>query len=454
MFIDGSDLIAGNAPRSCNGIAVTDIDGDGAFELVVAGYATGNLVLKWDGQRLIDVADPLIADPAGHALGLAAADVDGDGREELYVLNSDSASGPKDGGDRLFAGFGNRWLDLLSQAENIEEANAMAGRSVAAIDRMGHGRYGFVVASDDAPFRLYELSRRGRLADAAEEAGIDMIAAGRGLVCLPLLSERMDIFACNEAGPNFLFRNLGDGVFEEIAGERGVADPWPAGRGVVALDADGDGVFDLFVASFEGSNRLFLQRSGGFVDAANGELSLPARIGTVIAADFDNDGYEELFLNTQGQPNRLFAWRHEEWQEIDIGDAAEPKGFGTGAAVADVDGDGRLELLVAHGGAHPQPLSFYRPVPNANHWLRVQPLTPYGAPARGAVVTCLSGGRRQMRAICAGSGYLCQMEPVAHFGLGADGTVDQVEVRWPGGVAAIIDRPPADRLLTVPHPPE
>ena len=56
--------------------------------------------------------------------------------------------------------------------------------------------------------------------------------------------------------------------------------------------------------------------------------------------------------------------------------------------------------------------------------------------------------------ICAGSGYLCQMEPVAHFGLGAADAVERVEVRWPDGMVAIIDNPPIGRVLTVPHPPE
>lgn len=454
MFLDSQDRIADNRPRTSNGIAVTDVDGDGVAEVVVTGFAERNLVLKWDGGRLVDTADSVLADPAGCALGVAAADVDGDGREEIYILNSERASGPKDNGDRLFAGFGDRWLDLLSQTENAAAANVSAGRSVAVIDRLGTGRYGFVVASDGAPFRLYELSRRGRISDVAEEAGIDSYAAGRGLLCLPLLSDRMDIFACNEAGPNFLFRNLGDGTFEEIAEERGLTDSRQAGRGAVVLDADGDGQFDLLVANWEGSQRLFLQRTGAFVDAANADLSLPARVGTVIAADFDNDGHEELFFNIQGDRNRLFAWRHEEWQEIDPGDAALPKGFGTGAAVADLDGDGRLELIVGHGGPQPQPLALFRPVPNGNHWLRVQPLTAHAAPARGAIVICTAGGRRRIRAVCAGSGYLCQMEPVAHFGLGDLSHVEQVEVRWPDGAVAVIEQPPIGRLLTVQHPPE
>ncbi len=455
MFVDCSSLISPNPPRLSNGIAVTDIDGDGAFELVVTGYRTHNLVLKWDGAGLVDIAGPLLADPTGCAVGLAAADVDGDGREELYLVNSDQASGPKDMADRLFACFGEHWLDLLAQPENVGVANHTAARSVAALDRWGHGRYGFVVATDGGPLRLYELTRRGRLEDGAEEAGLDAIGAARGLTALPIVSDRMDLVAINDCGPNQLFRNLGDGGFEEIAEERGIVDSRPPGRAVAAFDADGDGLFDLLVGAWDGAQRLFQQRSGGgFVEAAGPDLSMPGRVFTVVIADFDNDGYEELFFHTQGEPNRLFGWRHDQWQELDPGDAAEPKGSGTGAVAADIDGDGRLELVLAHGDGTAQPLSLFRSAANHNGWLRVMPLTPFGAPARGAVVSCFAGGRRQRRAICAGSGYLCQGEPVAHFGLGALHAVEQIEVRWPDGAVVVVENPPAGRVLTVPYPPE
>lgn len=457
MFLDCSRQIADNPARRHNGIAAADLDGDGAVELIVAGFACENRILKWIDGALRDVADPLVADAGGYALGVAAADVDGDGQEEIYILNSDCESGPTETGDRLFARFGTTWLDLLGQTENHEVANLMAGRSVAVVDRNGSGRYGFLIAVDGAPFRLYELNRRGRLSDAAEEAGVDLPAAGRGIACLPLLAEHMDIVASNDAGPNFLFHNLGDGTFEEIAGERGIADPWPAGRAVTPVDATGDGRFSLFVANWQGPQRLFQQRAAGsFIDVANAELSIPRRVGTVIAADFDNDGLQELFLNIDGDVNRLFAWRHEEWREIDIGDAAEPRGCGTGAVAADIDGDGRLELLIAHGGGSEtaQPLSLYRPIRNDNAWLRVHPMTAHGAPARGAVVHLWADGRRQSRVVCAGSGYLCQMEPVAHFGLGQATSVERIEIHWPDGAVAIVADPPLGRLITVPYPPE
>ena len=161
---------------------------------------------------------------------------------------------------------------------------------------------------------------------------------------------------------------------------------------------------------------------------------MPSRIRTVIAADFDNDGYEEIFFNNIGEQNRLFGLHEEVWVSLSPGDALEPHGLGTGAATGDFDGDGRLELIVAHGETGLQPLTLYHTPENGNHYLRVLPLTQYGAPARGALVTLTAGGRTQRRVIDSGSGYLCQMEPVAHFGLGRERWVDKVVVRveYPG----------------------
>jgi ASPIC and UnbV/FG-GAP-like repeat/FG-GAP repeat len=263
----------------------------------------------------------------------------------------------------------------------------------------------------------------------------------------------MDIFVANENGANFLLCNRGNGKFEEIARSAGVDDFYERGRAIVVLDADGDGKFDLVCGNWEGRHRLFLQgATGHFRDVAPAEMARPSRIRTAIAADFDNDGVEELFFNNLGEPNRLFALRDGSWRQLDIGDAWEPDNFGTGAAVGDFDGDGWLELVVAHGESGAEPLSLYRAPKNQNNWLRVMPLTQYGAPARGAVCTLVADGRKQMRAIDAGSGYLCQMEPVAHFGLGKAQRIDRVEVCWPDGTKATIDSPSPNQLIRVVHP--
>jgi hypothetical protein len=453
MFKNYSHLLLDNPPQLNYGIAVSDLDGDGVFELFVAGFGSPNLVLKWNGTGLINIADVTLADREQRAIGVAAGDLDGDGREELYVLNIDTFSGRKQFADRLFRYQNDQWVDLFSLPQHQHSPNFTSGRSVACLDRHGSGRYGFFVASHGGSMRLYELDAQGQLVNVAPQAGLSLATGGRGLVALPLVTSRMDIFATNDKGANFLFCNRGNGTFEEIADAAGVSDPYESGRGIAFLDADGDGKFDLVYGNWEGRHRLFLQgATGHFRDVAPEEMARPSQVRTVIAADFDNDGVEELFFNNLGEPNRLFALRDGSWRQIDIGDAWEPDDLGTGAVVGDFDGDGRLELAIAHGESEAAPLSFYRPAPNENKWLRVLPLTQFGAPARGAICILIAEGRRQIRAINAGSGYLCQMEPVAHFGLGQCTRVDRLEVIWLDGTKAIIENPSTNQLIKVTHP--
>jgi hypothetical protein len=301
--------------------------------------------------------------------------------------------------------------------------------------------------------RLYELNPDGYPVDVAESVGLAYVTGGRGLVAGPIVSPYMDIFAVNENSRNFFFRNNGKGYYEEIAAELGLEDPDQHGRGVALLDTNDDGTLDIVYGNWDGLHRLYVrQPSGGFADMATDDLAFPSWVRTVIAADFDNDGYEEIFFNNIAQSNRLFGRRYGEWVDLDPDDALETVALGTGAAVADLDNDGRLELLIAHGEFEPQAMTFYHTPKNNNNWLRIAPLTQQGAPARGALVKLFAGGRLQQRVIDAGSGYLCQMEPVAHFGLGKLAQVDWVEVRWLNGTITRLSNPEPCQTIKVPYP--
>ena len=453
MFINRTELLHRNLPQYNYGVAVTDVDRDGAFEWVIAGYGFPNTILKWTGRGYENITPATLADAGRQAIGVAAADLDGDGDEEIYILNADTFQGKKLFADRLFDYSDGEWTDLFGLPAHRSVMNLTSGRSVIAVDRDGDGIYGFFLANYGGPMRLYELDEDGHLQDVAPRVGLALTTGGRSAVSLPLVTTRMDIFVGNEDGPNFLFVNTGEGIFEEVAEMAVLTDATHHARGVAVLDANDDGLFDVVCGNWEGQHRLFMQNLGGtFQDAAPPQMAAPSRVRTVIAADFDNDGYEEIFFNNIGQPNRLFARRAGAWTPIEMGDALEPGGLGTGAAVADMDNDGRLELLISHGESVMQPLTLYHTPQNGNHWLRILPLTVNSAPARGALVTLQTAGRTQRRVIDSGSGYLCQMEPVAHFGLGSSTQIERVEVRWPDGTVFTLNNPAADQLIKVRHP--
>ena len=453
MFIHRSSLLLYNPPQLNYGIAVTDVDNDGAFEIVVAGFGFPNLVLKWTGLGFENIAPESLADSRRQSIGLAAGDIDLDGQEELYVLNTDTFAGNKRFADRLFDNADGQWVDLFSLPMHQDVLNLTAGRSVACVDRFGEGRYGFFVANYGGPLCLYELDEDGRLHNMAASARLNRVSGGRSVLALPLITSRMDILVGNENGPNFLFRNGGDGTYLDVAEEMRIHDPVGNARGIAALDIDGDGLFDVVCGNWEGYHRLFMQGAGdAFEDVAPADMREPTHVRTVIAADFDNDGFEEIYFNNMGEQNRFFAQKDGVWRATDIGEAREPGGLGTGAAVGDFDGDGRLELIIAHGESGRQPLTLYHTAENHNHWLRVLPYTRYGAPARGSVVTLEAAGRKQIRAIDAGSGYLCQMEPVAHFGLGDVTQVERLNVRWLDGTTVTIESPEVDQILKIEYP--
>ncbi|XP_026159460.1 cartilage acidic protein 1a [Mastacembelus armatus] len=457
-------------PRQLNyGMAVTDVDGDGDLEVVVAGYNGPNLVLKYDHtqNRLVNIAiddgnSPYYAlrDRAGNAIGVTACDVDGDGREEIYFLNTNNAySGRATYSDKLFKFRNGRFEDLLSDELNVHRgvANRMAGRSVACVDRKGTGRYSVYVANYASgiigPHALLEMDEAASdvsrsiiaLSDVAAEAGVNKLTGGRGVVVGPILSHsRSDVFCDNENGPNFLFKNNGDGTFTDVARQAGVDDRYQHGRGVALADFNGDGKTDIVYGNWNGPHRLFLQGSDSkFRNIATGGFAVPSPVRTVIAADFDNDKELEVFFNNiayrGNAPNRLFRVSRRAdadplIQELNAGDAAEPQGQGTGGVVTDLDGDGQLDLLLAHGESAEQPISIFKVTEgSSNSWLRVIPRTQFGAFARGAKVTAFTNQSGALtRIIDGGSGYLCEMEPVAHFGLGND-EVKVLEVSWPDG---------------------
>uniref|UniRef100_A0AAY3ZVC4 EGF-like calcium-binding domain-containing protein n=1 Tax=Denticeps clupeoides TaxID=299321 RepID=A0AAY3ZVC4_9TELE len=482
-----------NNPTQLNyGIAITDVDGDGDMEIFVAGYNGPNLVLKYDRsrRRLVNIAvdnrsSPYYAlrDRQGNAIGVAACDIDGDGREEIYVHNTNNAfSGRATYSDKLFKFRNGRFEDLFSDEVNEyrDVGNRFSGRSVACVDRKGTGRYSIYIANyangNVGPHALIEMDEAASdvpngiiaLSNVAEEAGVNKFTGGRGVAVGPIISQTLpDIFCDNEYGPNFLFRNNGDGTFTDIASQAGVEDAKQHGRGVALADFNRDGKTDIVYGNWNGPHRLFIQlsnRKHRFKDIATSKFSMPSPVRTVIAADFDNDNELEVFFNNiayrGSSANRLFRVSRREHgdphiEELSIGEAAEPEGRGTGAVVTDFDGDGRLELLVSHGENAAQPISVYRVIPGAsNRWLRVIPRTRFGAFARGAkVVVYTKNSGPHTRIIDGGSGYLCEMEPVAHFGLGKD-LATSVEVYWPDGrsMAKPLDPSDMNTVLEVLYP--
>lgn len=493
-FRDASAALIPNPAERSYGCVIAPFQRNTAHPQIAVVTVDGpNRLYRFDGDAFVDVADEAFADRGRSGIGCAAADVDGSGRLALYVLNTDRFLGETTHSDALLMqSAGGSFYDLArTYPDLIDPPNRGAGRSVCFLDITGNGFPDCYVANYGVPCLFY--INRGRGSDelggagwegsggwggfvnaAAPGEGLGVVTGGRSLVAADFFgSGRLDLFAGNEQSRNCFWINHGVSPEGQLrltdeAVRRGLDDPNQHARGVAVGDFDRDGRLDIAYANWEGPHRLLMQRPDGtFENVASPEFAEPSRCRNVIAADFDNDGHLDLFFNNIGEPNRLFlnngdgTFRKASGREMPEA-LLLPGGLGTGATVGDLTGNGRLDLFIAHGEQADVPnVLLLNETENDHHWLSVHALTDAGSPAVGAAVRLRfdttrpgngSDGRPQVRFIDGGSGYLCQMEPVAHFGLGDAARVAEVRVRWTDGRERVLRDVPADQRLIV-RPP-
>ena len=450
FFEDITNQIVDNPKRLSYGVSVTDVNKDGNFDFIVTGFGYLNLALSYDKGKLINIVNQKkFSDEFRRTIGVAACDIDKDGYEEIYFLNTDTYSGTKKYSDRLIDLEKDKYIDLFEIEKNQRDLNLTAGRSVVCVDRKGDGNYGVYVANYGGPTRFYEYAD-DTIVDKSVQLNLAKITGGRAVVAGHIISDKIDVFAANERGANFLYKN-NNGKFLDVANEYRIEDLLQNGRGTALSDIYYRGRLDILNGNWGGFHRAYVLKENKFEDIAKPPFDEPSRIRTIISADFDNDGYDEVFMNNIGEPNKLFKILDNgviEQIPLDVG--LEPDGYGTGAAVADIDNDGILELLVSHGESFDQPLSLYKAKIGSNRkYLRVKPLNKYGAPARGATVTLISNLRKHSKTIDSGSGYLCQMEPVAHYGIRENEKNIKIQIKWTNGKTETISIKNLNKTITL-----
>jgi enediyne biosynthesis protein E4 len=282
---------------------------------------------------------------------------------------------------------------------------------------------------------------------------------------------RLDVFQANDHQPNFLFRNLGKGVFEEIGVEAGVAvnlDGVGTGHMHGSLgDVDGDGLLDVLVTdlSYQSLYRAIgpcrfedIVEKSGIRRLMDGAESWGGGLH-----DFDNDGDLDLFAANGGadtlvEKRPTLLVNDGKGHFTDTADTAGPyflgKRSGRGVAFGDFDNDGRIDIVVSHVDLKGTPVLLRNVTENGNHWLGVS-LKPTLSPVEpvGAVVRVTAGGGTQVRVFQRAQSYLSQNDPRLHFGLGKATRVETLEIRWPSGVVQTLRDVPADRYLTVTETP-
>ena len=230
FFEDITNQIVDNPKRLSYGVSVTDVNQDGNFDFVVTGFGYLNLALSYEDGKLINIVkQKKFTDEFRRTIGVAACDIDKDGYEEIYFLNTDTYSGTKKYSDRLIDLENNSYIDLFEIKKNQRDLNLTAGRSVVCVDRKGDGNYGVYVANYGGPTRFYEIEDE-LIKDKAQSLNLDNITGGRAVVAGHIISDKIDVFAANERGANFLYEN-NNGIFQDVAFDYRVDDEIQNGRG-------------------------------------------------------------------------------------------------------------------------------------------------------------------------------------------------------------------------------
>ena len=417
--------------------AWADYDGDGDLDLFVGFRGAPNRLYRNERGSFIDVAADVGLAAEEETRAAAWGDYDRDGDPDLYI--GFAAAGID---NRLYRNDGGTFLDV---AADLGVAQGGTTRQPAFIDYDGDGDLDLFVAFRDRPNTLFRNDGES-FTDVTDESGIGDERRTVGVSWFDMDGDGdLDAFVANQNGDeDGLFRNNGDGTFEDIAAALGMSQPGRAedlgSVGTAVADYDNDGDLDVFVASYGPDVLWQNQGDGTFVDAAPG-TPLAGDHHSVAAdwGDVDNDGWLDLyvgtFLSSEAEArDYLFRGGPDGFEEVLPASMLE-RGASHGVRFADYDIDGDVDLSLANNhvdGTHPLYRNDLPPV-RSGRSLQVAVVDQAGRWVRAGTTVTLSresDGFRSARLIDTGGGYASQSVGPVHFGLPPGSGPVSLTVEW------------------------